>query len=69
MDMRGVPQEQTERGPKEEASQRLVAHASDAASEEPLPCATLSQSIVQPFHNSARAPRMRALAKPSRQPC
>ena len=64
MDVRGVQREQPYWGPKEKASQRLVAHASDAASEEPRPCATRSQSIVQPFHDSARAPRMRALAKP-----
>ena len=64
MDVRGVQREQPYWGPKEKASQRLVGHAFDAASEEPRPCATRSQSIVQPFHDSARAPRMRALAKP-----
>ena len=59
-----MQREQPYWGPKEKASQKLVAYASDAASAEPLPCATRSQSIGQPFHDSARAPRTRALAKP-----
>ena len=63
-----MPKEQRERGPKEEASQRLVAHASDAASAEPLPCARLSQSIVQPFHKQRSGPPTAAIASPEQRP-